>query len=89
MGGGIERGASMKFWKVTVLCEGYESVTDDPAKIQRTYVRMLLEAEDGVAAFEQGKELAQSARLPLDVRWKYFEPTEAATVGMPLFIDDL
>ena len=80
----------MKYWKVVVLAEGYASAIDDPEKISRDYVRMLLEAEDGEEAFRLGRELAQCSRhLSLDIRWKSFEPISASTVGMPLFIDDL
>lgn len=80
----------MKFWKVKVLCEGYASAIDDPENIARAYVRFLVEAEDGCEAFSIGQKLAESdAFLPLDVRWKSFEPVEASTVGMPLSIDQL
>lgn len=80
----------MKFWKVKVLAEGYESVTDDPEMIRRQYVSMLLEAEDGELAFKIGRELAECSRhLSTAIRWKSFEPVSASAVGMPLFIDDL
>jgi hypothetical protein len=80
----------MKYWKVTVLAEGYEGALDDLEKIQRAYVSMLLEAEDGEAAFQIGKELAEcSPALSPAIRWKSFEPVSAKTIGMPLFIDDL
>jgi hypothetical protein len=78
-----------RMWKVTVLCEGYASAIDDAEKLSRAYVRMLIEARDGCDAMRAGRELAMSAPLPLDVRWKSFEATEASVVAMPLFIDEL
>ena len=80
----------MRHWKVKLLCEGYASATDDQNKIRRAYVRWLVEAEDGHAAMEQARELAEcDPCLPMDVRWKSFEPIEAVAVGIPISINEL
>lgn len=78
----------MRYWKVKVLCEGFEDVAQ--TKIARAYVRWLVDAETADEALTIGKYLAENAsRLPMEILWKSFDPVEAALVGLPVSIDDL
>lgn len=78
----------MKFWKVVVLAEGFQE--DGITVAGRAYIPMLLQADSCDSALIAGKELAECyPDLETDIRWKSFDVVSVATVGMPLFIDQL
>lgn len=81
-----------KLWKVDVLCEGIIPAEigvkkPKPSRIERRYTTVLVQAVNGSAAMEAGKEYADANAGP-DVEWKLFTALGAASFALPMALED-
>jgi len=82
--------ADQKLWKVEVLCEGLvpvRSAKGSTNRMERRYMKVLLQATDGNAAMEAAKSYADANASP-DVHWKAFTPLNAARFTLPMAVED-
>lgn len=87
-----DRTKEQRLWKVDVLCEGTIPAEigvrkPKPSRIERRYTTVLVQAHEGSAAMEAGKQYAE-VNAPPHVNWKCFTPLGAARFVLPMALED-
>jgi hypothetical protein len=84
--------AEQKLWKIPVLCEGMVPApigvrNPKPARLERRYTTVLVQAPDPHAAMEMAKDHAETNASPA-VDWKCFTPLSASCFALPMALED-